>query len=620
MRLPKNSFNQKGAIFALALIALTSILVITVILLTNSLTYKQNARYSLDSLEATALAEAGVDKAVAALNASGGSYNGENETVVGPGSFSVKITDVDQSTRLVESTGYIPNKENPKSQRKVSITVSKGAGLSFNYGIQAGEGGFELRGGTQINGSVYSNGNILMSGGPRITGDVHIAGGTQPTADQSAECSGGNCSDYFFGKTISAQNRLDIAQSFKPGTSQASTINKISLKLKKIGSPPNLTVWIMGDSSGKPDKNNRLTSGTLASNLVTTEYGFADITFASVVTLQPNTTYWIVVDTSSNNTNYWSWQFDTLGSYTRGSASWSPQWDAGSPVWTSAGGDLAFKTFMGGIATKIEGSGGSVVSGSVYANTLAAGGVAGLTVNGSAYYQSVDTNVRVHGSSCFAAGGNTYCHPGSTDPLPRPMPISDANIAEWEAQAAAGGVINGNQTLNWNCNQVWGTFPAKKIVGNLTVSSSCNIKFRSPVHVTGNFTVESGGKVSLEEAYGDQSGAIIVDGRVIISGAGSINGTSSNNSNMLVLSKYTSPGPGFLSAIDAGGGTSSSILYAAGGNITMSGAAHLNQITAKKIILDGGAAIDYDSGVTSPFFSSGPSGSFTTIKGTYQQQ
>jgi len=154
----------------------------------------------------------------------------------------------------------------------------------------------------------------------------------------------------------------------------------------------------------------------------------------------------------------------------------------------------------------------------------------------------------------------------------------------------------------------------------VTIGSSCNIKFRSPVHITGNLSVQSGGRVSLDESYGDQSGVIVVDGRVLLSGAGSINGTSSSNSNMLVLSKYTSPGPSFLPAIDAAGGTSSSIFYAANGNIIMSGAAHLSQITAKKVILDGGAVIDYDSGVTTPFFSSGPSGSFTVIKGTYQQK
>ena len=217
----------------------------------------------------------------------------------------------------------------------------------------------------------------------------------------------------YLGKSVSGQNRIDIAQSFKPGTNQASTINKISLKLKKFGTPANLAVKITRDSGGKPDKNNVLTTGTLASNMVTTEYGYVDVSFISNATLQPDTTYWIVLDTaSSNNNNYWSWQLDTLGSYTRGSGSWAADWTGNT--YTSVGGDLAFKTYMGGIATRIEGSGGSVVQGNVYANTVTASTFAGLSVAGNAHFQTVDSNVRVHGNSCFATPVNTYCHPGVT--------------------------------------------------------------------------------------------------------------------------------------------------------------------------------------------------------------
>lgn len=606
--------NQKGAAFALALIVLTIVLVLAVVLATNSFTYKQNSRYSLNSLEATNLAEAGIDKAVASLNETGGTYNGETGTDLGDGEFSVVITNVDQNTKIIESTGYIPNKENPKSKKTVAITVAKGAGLSFNYGIQAGEGGFELRGGSQINGSVYSNGNITMEGGPIITGDVRVAGGTQPTADQQIECSAPNCLDYQFGKNVSGENRIDVAQSFRP--TQTATINKVSLKLKKVGAPANATVRILGDSSGRPNKNNVLTTGTLNANLVTTEYGFAEVAFATNATLTANTTYWIVVDTSSNTNNYWIWQQDSLGGYTRGGPAWSPNWDVSNPVWTNASGDLSFKTYMGGVATYVQGTGGSIIQGNVYANSLLANGVAALSIGKDAYYQYVDSGVRVRGNSCL--GNNIYCHPNSTDPQPQPMPISESNIAEWKAAAEAGGTTTGNQSLGWNCVQVWGKFPARKFVGNVTVTSSCNIEFLSPVYITGNLTVESGGKIRLANSYGEQSGVIVVDGRVSMSGAGSINGSGHPDSNMLVLSNYVTAPPNNYPAISSAGGSSSSILYALNGHIILSGGAHLHQITAKKVILEGGAVIDYNSGVTTPFFSSGPSGSYSTVKGSYQ--
>lgn len=606
--------NQKGAAFALALIVLTVVLVVAVVLATNSFTYKQNSRYSLDNLEATNLAEAGIDKAVATLNATGGNYNGETSTDLGDGEFSVVITNVDQNTKIVESTGYIPNKENPKSKKTVAITVAKGAGMSFNYGIQAGEGGFELSGGSQINGSVYSNGNITMTGGNIITGDVRIAGGTQPTADQQAECSSPNCLDYQFGKSISGENRIDVGQSFRP--TQTATINKVSLKLKKIGSPANATVRILGDSAGRPNKNNVLTTGVLNANLVTTEYGFVEVAFATNATLSANTNYWIVIDTASNTNNYWAWQQDSLGSYTRGGPAWSANWEAGNPVWTNASGDLAFRTYMGGVATYIRGDGGNTIGGNVYANSLLAVNVGALNISKDAYYQYVDSGVRVRGNSCLV--NNQYCHPNSTDPLPQPMPVSESNIAEWKAAAEAGGTITGNQSLGWNCVQVWGQFPVRKFVGNVTVSSSCNIEFLSPIYITGNLTVESGGRVRLANSYGEQSGVIVVDGRVIMNGAGTINGSGHPDSNMLVLSNYVTTSPSNVPAINSGGGTSSSILYALNGDIVLSGGADLNQITAKKVILREGAEITYDTGVTTPFFSSGPSGSFSAVKGSYQ--
>lgn len=606
--------DQKGVAFALALIVLTVVLVVAVVLTTNSFTYKQNSRYSLEKLEATNLAEAGIDKAVAALNETGGTYNGEAETSIGEGEFSVSITNIDQDTKLVESTGYVPSKEDPKSTQKIAITVAKGAGMSFNYGIQAGEGGFELSGGSRINGSVYSNGNITMTGGNTITGDVRIAGGTQPTADQQADCASPNCLDYQFGKSISGENRLDVAQSFRPN--QTGVLNKVALNLKKYGTPVNASIKITEDTAGKPNKNRVLSTGTLNASLVTSQYGFVEIVFATPVSLTANATYWIVIDTLSNTTNnYWSWQQDSLGSYTRGGPAWSANWEAGNPVWTNVAGDFGFKTYMGGVATYIRGDGGNTVSGNVYANTLLAGNVGALNISKDAYYQYVDSGVRVRGNSC---SNNIYCHPGSTDPLPQPMPISESNIAEWKAAAEAGGTVTGNQTLGWNCTQVWGQFPAKKFVGNVTVSSSCNIEFLSPIYITGTLTIDSGGRVRLPAAYGEQSGVIVVDGRVIMSGAGTVNGSGNPSSNMLVLSNYVTTAPNNLTAISSGGGTSSSILYAINGNIELSGSADLNQITAKKVILSGGAEISYDSGVTTPFFSSGPSGSYSAVKGSYQ--
>lgn len=60
-------------------------------------------------------------------------------------------------------------------QRNLQVKVTQGVGVSFHYGIQSGQGGFELSGGATINGNVYSNGDIVGSGYTSITGSAVAA-------------------------------------------------------------------------------------------------------------------------------------------------------------------------------------------------------------------------------------------------------------------------------------------------------------------------------------------------------------------------------------------------------------------------------------------------------------
>ncbi len=59
-------------------------------------------------------------------------------------------------------------------RRNIEIEVNKGAGVSFFYGVQTGNGGFTLSGNSQVNGNIYSNGNIT---GGTVTGSAVAAGG-----------------------------------------------------------------------------------------------------------------------------------------------------------------------------------------------------------------------------------------------------------------------------------------------------------------------------------------------------------------------------------------------------------------------------------------------------------
>src|SRR3989344_1696702 len=177
----KNS--ERGQVFVLSIIVLALILVGTLVLASNSFTFKQSSRYALNKLDATNLAEAGIDKAVAALNVSSQNYIGENETFLGNGSYLVSITTLSSGVKQITSTGYIPNKNDPKIKSQVSIQISQGEGIAFDYGVQIGQGGLSMSNNARVNGSVYSNGNITMNNGSIITGDAYVAGGSQPSPD-----------------------------------------------------------------------------------------------------------------------------------------------------------------------------------------------------------------------------------------------------------------------------------------------------------------------------------------------------------------------------------------------------------------------------------------------------
>lgn len=588
--------NQSGQMLILVFIALGVVLFTVLFVIGGAQVYFQNASYAANSEKAFSLAEAGVDKALASLNKTGGSYNGESETVFGDGSYFVAVTDKDAGTKILQVTGYIPNKTNPTVKRTISVQASKGIGLSFIYGLQVGEGGLEMGNSAIFNGSLYSNGNVSGGNTTRITGDVFIAGAGQTTADQQSDCYGANCQDFIFGRSVGGEDRLDVAQSFIPGSD--GLLSKVSLKLKKVGSPANPTVRIMHDSSGKPNKNGVIATGTLQANLVTGEYSFVDVTFNITPNLEDDQTYWIMIAAQSlNNSNYWVWSNDLAQGYTWGVPKWSPNWQAGSPSWNTISGDLGFRTYMGGVATSINLTNGSVINGNVRANTI----TGNMTIQKDAYYQTLGPSVVVSGTK----------YPDSADPPPTVFPVSDANITDWKNQAEAGGVTSGN--IN-GCTMTLGP---RKIDGNLTVENECTVTIKAPLWVTGNISTGNSTIFVLDSSYGATSGVIVVDGVTNLGNGADLRGSGTAGSYLMLLSTYDSSQSG-NGAIETGNSSISGIVYAPKGAVELANGASFKEITAWKIELGNNAVLTYDSGLASTVFSAGPAGSFSLIKGTYQ--
>lgn len=589
----KQTTGQKGQILVLAVVIVGLVMINTLVIVSGSQLFSQNTNYTIQSSQALNLAEAGVDKALAALNATGGNYNGEQETLLEVGSFSVTITTPNPTAKVIESTGYVPSKTNLKVKRTIKITAGKGVGMSFNYGVQVGDGGLRMEETSKVDGSVYSNGNVEMDNNAKITGDAYVAGGTAAAADQQSDCSSPNCTDFIFGKNVAGNDRLDVAQSFQPSSSNY--LSKAALKLKKIGAPPDITVRVMRDENGEPDKGEILASGTLAANLVADQYGFVEVIFSTAPYLSSNTTYWIMLDTSLNPSNYWAWSADSLQGYAGGAPSWSPNWQAGNPSWNPISADLGFKIYFGGVPNFIQGgNNGSTIFGNAYANTLR-----DLTVNGGAYYQTV---------SNVTAG--SY-HPGSSDPAPKTMPVSDTNIDGWKGVASGAGIYSGDIS---SCRAQLGP---GKYVGNVIFPNGCTVTVTDPVWITGNLRLNNGAILQLSSSYNGASGVLIVDGTIILSQNNKILGSGTPGSYLMALSTFDSRGNG-LSAIEVENSSNEGILYAPYGIAEIENTNNINELTAWKVKLSNGVVISYDTGLSSIFFSSGPSGAYSLVKGTYQ--
>lgn len=589
--------KEGGEILVIVIAALGVVLFSVLFMIAGAQIFYQNSSYSVEVEKASMLAEAGIDKAIASLNKTSGAYSGELETFVGDGSYVVEITSKDVATSIIKSTGFIPNKTKPKVKRTIKIEAQKGVGVSFVYGIQVGEGGLELGNGNLIQGTIYSNGSIVMGNNNTVTGDAWVAAGIPPSANQQTDCL--TCVDYLFGKTTDGQTRLDVVQSFKPSITDK--IRQVSLKIKKFGNPPNATVRIMGDEGGQPKKNEVFATGTLSSGLVTEEYGWIDVTFPTNPTLSAGTTYWIMVDTSSDIQNFWSWQNDLAQNYNNGQPKWSSDWSAGNPSWNSFPGDFSFKAYMGGTTNSLLSGNNTIVQGDVHANTIDR-----LIIQKDAYYQTI-TNSTVSGSAC----PNSHCHPGSEDPSPQAFPISEANIMGWKNEAVAAGSL---QQPVCESPTPWGP---GKFSGNLSLNNTCVIKVKSPIWITGDLTMGNENRFTLDSSYGTGSGVVVIDGKATMGNQNKLLGTGQGSSILVLLTTYDSR-TNNNSAITIGNVGNTGVFYADKGIIDPGNNNQFKEITAWKIKLTNESVIDYETGLASILFTSGPTGGYSLVKGTYQ--
>lgn len=168
--------RPRGYILVLSLVFLSIFFTAGTAYLGSITSSARSARSSVASAQALALAEAGIDKAAYELNQNS-SYSGETNTTLGSGVFTITVSNVDSSTKLITSTGFVPNSTDPVAKKTIKVKVGiTNDVISFHYGVQAGQGGFRLENSSKITGNVYSGGSVIGTSQNYIYGDVVSSG------------------------------------------------------------------------------------------------------------------------------------------------------------------------------------------------------------------------------------------------------------------------------------------------------------------------------------------------------------------------------------------------------------------------------------------------------------
>lgn len=586
MKKIKNIQKNKGAammilVFFFMLIGLT----ILIGIISPTVREFRVASVNLQSKKAYSIAESGVEDMMYRIK-----NNMEVGTIGQDRTLFLKDSTVNIPTDYIDILGgkkkiTITGDMN-SNQRKIDLTLTTSTGVSFNYGVLAGQGGIFLDSG-MIYGNVYVNGPITASssGSNEISGTAISANSPSLISDQS---NGIGIPSYNinFANNNATQ---DIAQSFR--VSEDGSLNKVSLYLKKTGNPSSVTVKIMNDVSGNIGPT-IIASGTLSSSLVTTSYGWIDVSFSTNPMLNTSKTYWLVIDAGTSTSKYYTIGSTDGDNYTDG-ISKIGRLDSSWNNTTPSGLDYYFNIYLGGINGLISGDGKwnpldiGTSGGIVKANT-----VKYVNATGDIYCQSGLDN-------------NKTCISGEPDPTYIAFPVSEANIIEWQEGSNSGGVHSGNYTVGpWPDQNV--SLGPKKIEGNLRVTSGGVLTLTGNLWVTGNLVLDGGGTIKLDSSYGEDDAVIVVDGTITVTGGTEATGSGAEGSYLMLLSLSDS-----TSAISITGGSGAVIAYAQNGTIYVSGGAHLKEATGYRIVVTGNSSITYESGLTNNNFSSGPSGSWS---------
>jgi hypothetical protein len=279
------------------------------------------------------------------------------------------------------------------------------------------------------------------------------------------------------------------------------------------------------------------------------------------------------------------------------------------------------------VTGNVYSSGSITGSGNTIYGDAVSSGLTGLIddihTTGSAYAHTIqDSDVDVN--AFYVTKTNTtvdgISYPNSPDQPSAPLPISDEQIADLEADALAGGVITSPCPYVITTTRTLGPV---KIDCDLEISGNPTITLNGPVWVNGNISIKNTAILRVSSGLGSQSVAIIADkatNRTTSSSIELVNssqffGSGSTGSFIFLISQNNSAElGGSEDAISMDNSASGAvILYAGHGLISINNNATLKEVTGYKIKAKNSANIVYDTGLANTLFSGGPGGGYVII-------
>ncbi|MBI2985079.1 MAG: hypothetical protein HYY50_05670 [Candidatus Kerfeldbacteria bacterium] len=629
---PKRPLLRRSSALALSVVLLSVIAILVLTIFSRTDGHVRTVSRRVNDQEAIRLAEAGVEKAVWCLNNPSNttdcpgnpSYTGETNVALGRGHFTTTVSGSGRS-RAIDAYGTVSGALTTTTKHVQVRLATTAASESFQYGVQTGTGGVTMENNAFVDGNLYSAGSVIGANGSHIDGDAVLTP-SDPTQDAVSDPSVSPLQTLTVGSNNSSNDWL--AQSFVPSVTDK--IYSLYLKIAKHNAPTsNITLMIYSNNGDNPDSD--LSDGGQALTVSVPndspsgwEDGWTTQTFNPPTNpvLAAGQKYWLVIKASStNSTKYWVVvRSPNDNSYAEGTAKLDG--DTSTMFSACAGGcDIAFQVNMGGVPPTLKVPN---VEGNGYARTIDS-----TTLGGKAYYQNLAGTVKAAGGSdtCSEGESGPNCFDDSDDQPTADFPISSAEIAQMETPAVGGGTT----ACSPSCTITDGTtIGPRKYDGNVTIDGT--VTLAGTIWVKGNLTFNEGAVIKLADAYGGDSGVVIIDnpddaasGKLIASNDSCLVRNSTSDTYVMAIATSQS-----LDVNDPAANinnnfckadlhpNAAAVIYVPNGLAKLSNNTALKEITAESLYLLQNVGIAYETGLASIVFSSGPGGSWVYRRGSYQ--